>query len=495
MKKILSVGFATIGSLILIFAIVFTSMEFIINDETFINNEFTKLGVSSKMGMSNNDLVRSTVRLIDYMQGDVDNIDIEVAVNGEKTQMFALEQEVTHMRDVREIYLAIKGYRDVGALVMLVLFLFAAVIHFRKAPQMLAQGYLSGSFIALLFFGFLGTWAAMDFSNFWTFFHQMLFWNDLWLFDASESRMINMLPEQMFSDIVGQIFLYAGLAFAVLIGLSIFCLAVSSDAYKRRQAEARKRKKARQAALEAHKKARAQAKAEAEKAKRIAAKKARKEAAKKQRARQEASAARKRAKARRGADKGDTRTQARTVTADGGASKERNPDAPFDDGTGVNLAEGVTQALSEGYASDFFQSATYAEYAAGQLHTTAGTTTTTTGGLYPEAPNADFFKSYAAARGVTQRPSENALPEQPIFPGGRNTQPGGVYDGGMDADGYREVYYDEAVAAGSPRAAAQTGRKGAVKKASAGKAVSKKPSVKKPGKRGNVQDNTGFMDD
>lgn len=280
MKKILSVGMSTIASILFIFIVVFTMVGLVVNNETFINNEFTKLGVAEKMGIGNADLVRAMSRLVDYMEGDADDIGVEVTQDGEKVEMFSLEQEVTHMKDVREIYLQIESYRDIGVLAMLILFLFAAVVDFRRAPQRLSQGYLSGSFVALLLFGFLGTWAALDFSNFWTFFHEMLFWNDLWLFDMTESRMINMLPEDMFADIVRNIAVYSAAIIAALIALSIFALVVASPSYQRRRAAALARGKQIKAAKLARKKALAEAKAAAEKEKRLAEKRARKAAAK-----------------------------------------------------------------------------------------------------------------------------------------------------------------------------------------------------------------------
>ncbi|HRX57597.1 MAG TPA: TIGR01906 family membrane protein [Eubacteriales bacterium] len=270
MKKVLSVGMATVASILLILILVFTSIGLVINDETFINNEFTKLSISEEMGISNSDLVRAMTQLVDYMEGDADDISVEVTLDGEQVEMFDYPQEAEHMADVRQIYTTIASYRDMGVLVMLILFLFAAVVDFRKAPQRLAQGYLSGSFVMLLIFGFLGTWAALDFSNFWTFFHQALFWNDLWLFDATESRMINMLPEDFFADTVGRIGLYAGAVIVALIVLSILALALSSDAHKRRRAIAQARGKARKDASESRKKAKQQAKEEAEEQKRLA---------------------------------------------------------------------------------------------------------------------------------------------------------------------------------------------------------------------------------
>jgi integral membrane protein (TIGR01906 family) len=197
-KKALSVGMSTIASILLILILVFTSIGLVINDQTFTNNEFTKLGISDEMGISNADLVTAMQRLVDYMEGNADDINVDVTLNGETVNMFDYPQEAEHMADVRTIYMTIAAYRDGGVLVMLILFLFAAVVNFRMAPQRLAQGYLSGSFVMLLIFGFLGTWAALDFSNFWTFFHEALFLERLWLFDGTESRMINMLPEDLF---------------------------------------------------------------------------------------------------------------------------------------------------------------------------------------------------------------------------------------------------------------------------------------------------------
>lgn len=286
MRKALSVGMATIASILLILILVFTSIGLVIDDQTFTNNEFTKLGISQKMGINNADLVRAMARLVDYMEGDVDDISVQVAVNGQQEEMFNFPQEAEHMADVRQIYTTIASYRDVGVLVMLILFLFAAVVNFRLAPQRLAQGYLSGSFVMLLLFGFLGTWAALDFSNFWTFFHEALFWNDLWLFDATESRMINMLPEDIFADIIARVGIYAGAVVIILLVLSIVALVLSSAGYKRRRAVALARAKARNAAAEARRKAKEQAKAAAEEEKRLAEKKARIAAAKERRRRE-----------------------------------------------------------------------------------------------------------------------------------------------------------------------------------------------------------------
>lgn len=235
MRKRLSVLLAAIASMILILTLLFTAVQIGINDHTFINNKYSELGLARRMGMSNADLVNSCIRLIDYMQGKAESIDIEVTVNGEKTLMFDQPQEIQHMKDVRQLFETCKQYRDMGLFAMLVLYLLAAVLSFRSALHTIAKGYLWGAFVMFLFIGFIGTWAALDFSSFWTAFHQSLFWNDLWLFDPTTSRMINMLPETFFQGLVSRIVMMGGAAVVLLIGAAIFALVT----LKKREAKAR----------------------------------------------------------------------------------------------------------------------------------------------------------------------------------------------------------------------------------------------------------------
>lgn len=252
MRKRFAVMLSTLASIVLILCILFTALQQTINDKNFIEYEYARLSLSREMGVSNLDLVSSCERLIDYMEGRVDSIDIQVTVDGEQVLMFEQEQEISHMADVRLLYQRFRTFRDFGVLLALVLYLLGAVLHIRSAMHTLASGYVYGAFVIALFAGFLGTWAALDFSNFWTFFHQMLFWNNDWLFDASTSRMINMLPEQFFADVILRMAILAGVAFVLLLVAS--AVALASIRKKRRLAREKAiaaRRKARQARQQA----------------------------------------------------------------------------------------------------------------------------------------------------------------------------------------------------------------------------------------------------
>ena len=245
MRKRFAVMLSTVASIILVLCILFSALQLTMNDKSYIEYEYSHLQVARGMGMTNIDLVNSCNRLIDYMEGRVDSIDIPVTVNGEQVLMFDQPQEISHMADVRLLYQNFRTYRDFGLLLALVLYLLAAILHVRTAMHTLASGYAYGAFVIALFVGFIGTWAALDFSSFWTFFHQMLFWNNDWLFDASASRMINMLPEQFFSDMILRMAAIAGAAFLLLLAASVVLLL---SMRKKRMAA---REKARERALAA----------------------------------------------------------------------------------------------------------------------------------------------------------------------------------------------------------------------------------------------------
>ena len=69
--------------------------------------------------------------------------------------------------------------------------------------------------------GAFAAWAAVDFSSAFTFFHEVLFTNDLWLLDAQTDLLVRLLPEQFFIDIAGVIAVRA-LAYMLAVPLAVF---------------------------------------------------------------------------------------------------------------------------------------------------------------------------------------------------------------------------------------------------------------------------------
>ena len=214
--KIISV----VLSLLMIVSALFFVLRGLINSERFFLREYTKIGNAHAMGMSAEDLTAATMQMMNYMEGRVRAIDIEVTVHGERVSMFN-EREVLHLVDVRVLYLVWR------TLAFLFLALYAAMLVyllFRKQIAFVPRAFLvaAGLFVVLLIT--LSVLALVDFDAFWTTFHHIFFTNDLWLLDPATSRMINMMPLQLFFDIVMQIILRFAVPFAAVITLVAYLL-------------------------------------------------------------------------------------------------------------------------------------------------------------------------------------------------------------------------------------------------------------------------------
>ena len=73
----------------------------------------------------------------------------------------------------------------------------------------------------MLLLAAIAVWVLLDFSSFWTAFHHLFFTNDLWLLDPATSRMINMMPLQLFYDIVVFVVVVFILLWAALIAVAV----------------------------------------------------------------------------------------------------------------------------------------------------------------------------------------------------------------------------------------------------------------------------------
>lgn len=202
MRKTVSYILTVLASLLLLVAMLFTCLQLCMNDEGWFRAEYEKLGTAPKMGISLNDLSASMTQLVDYMEGRADTIQLTVRENGQDTEMFN-QREIDHMVDVRALFLAWRSARTAIAVLGCLLLIAAVLLNKkRQVAEMFAKSYLIALVLLIVVIAALGLWAALDFTSFWTAFHHLFFSNDLWLLDPATSRMINMCPEQLFSDIV-----------------------------------------------------------------------------------------------------------------------------------------------------------------------------------------------------------------------------------------------------------------------------------------------------
>lgn len=202
MRRTLATTCLALGFLILILCAAFTVVQLTASETAWFEQEFRDLALAEGMGMTLGDLGASVRTLVNYMNGQTETIDVLVTVNGQQMRMFDLEIEVVHMAEVRELWQWFIGARNVGLLLGMVLCLVGVIMDGKDAVRNACMGYLWGLGLFLVVVAFAGTWAAISFDSFWTAFHRLIFPNsENWLLPA-ESRMIQMLPSQLFSDLV-----------------------------------------------------------------------------------------------------------------------------------------------------------------------------------------------------------------------------------------------------------------------------------------------------
>ena len=199
------IGFCTaLGSLLLITGLLIASIEmFAINAEYF-KSEYAKLGTAQNIGMSEDDLEKTTQKLLDYTTDADDDLIIEADIQGETQAVFG-QREIDHMVDVKALYLGARNVRTVALIGAVLLIALAFVLGRKETWLVWCKSFLrvSGAFVVLV--TIIGLYAALDFSAFWTSFHRLFFTNDLWLLDPATDILIQMVPEQFFSDLVGHI--------------------------------------------------------------------------------------------------------------------------------------------------------------------------------------------------------------------------------------------------------------------------------------------------
>ncbi len=204
------------AAFLLLLVFLFASITLVMNDEGRHRREYQELGIAQAMGMSQEEVLDSLMLVIDYMQGSADSIEKEVTVYGEKVIMFN-DREAAHMADVRGLYLGWRSASYVMAGAAAVLIASAAAILPKKSRlKALCSGCLWGGAAFAAIAAAIGVWFLIDFYSLWTAFHKLFFTNELWLMYYTD-RMIQMMPERFFYNIIIDIFLLFAVSAATML--------------------------------------------------------------------------------------------------------------------------------------------------------------------------------------------------------------------------------------------------------------------------------------
>lgn len=184
-------------------------------DLGFYETKYKELDVAENIGVSNDDLMKSTHVLLDYLVGKSDSLEVYADFDGVNREFFN-QREKDHMIDVQVLFVNTIQIRN---LAFVGLFISAGLIIWlnrKKAVDVLILGIKEASMILGFVFVFLVTFAVLDFDSFWIFFHKVLFSNDLWLLNPNTDNLILMVPLPFFFSLVSLILYRTVLGLALL---------------------------------------------------------------------------------------------------------------------------------------------------------------------------------------------------------------------------------------------------------------------------------------
>jgi len=209
-KKIVNYVVGFIISLLVFLVLLVTSIELVAYDQDFYIQQYQRLNTAENIGMTEEDLIRVTQQLIDYISGRWNSIEsITAEINGVQRQVFN-EREITHMVDVKRLFelaAKVRFFTLMGITVLTVILYFSSN---RNPLKYLTASYLSAAGLLLLTLIVSVLLIRSDFTYYWDQFHYIFFSNDLWILNPETDIMIQMVPEPFFYQAVFRVFAYFG---------------------------------------------------------------------------------------------------------------------------------------------------------------------------------------------------------------------------------------------------------------------------------------------
>lgn len=176
---------------------------------SYYDQEFEKLGTTELTGLTEEELGGVSDMIIGYLNGQEPEFQFEVERNGKQVQLFN-EREQTHMMDVLVLF-QLNGRIKMIAIAAFALAAFVA-LQLSRDRSLLYRGVIGAGLLGIAAAGFLLLLITIDFTKYFTLFHELFFDNDLWLLNPKTDLLIVILQEQFFVDIAIRIFgLYIGL--------------------------------------------------------------------------------------------------------------------------------------------------------------------------------------------------------------------------------------------------------------------------------------------
>jgi len=190
----------------------------------FFRWQYDRLNVAETVQMEQDELMRVTTDLLDYMRGRRDSLeDVYAIVAGQERRFFS-DIEIRHMIDVLHLYNVAFMIRNIAffLLVALVLGMVLAKHDVLRVLSRCVREVLAGFLVLTAITVIL---ISLDFDHAFNIFHRIFFNNDYWILDPSVDLLINLVPLEFFIHIsiyIGGLILFACTAFITAASLYLY---------------------------------------------------------------------------------------------------------------------------------------------------------------------------------------------------------------------------------------------------------------------------------
>ncbi|MCL2370164.1 MAG: TIGR01906 family membrane protein [Firmicutes bacterium] len=189
----------SISCLFVIVGLMLMTTDFVVQSRAFYNWQFNKNDTAFELGLSEEQLREVRDQLRDYFAGRSDTLQIYVIFDGDtEPTPFYTEDELCHMRDVKEVFLGFRitawSLLMVGLLTLIILGIFLR----RRFVRALTSGAIIGGITFLTIIISMALLILATWERSFEIFHYIFFPQGNWQF--SNSNMIDMLPYTLFMD-------------------------------------------------------------------------------------------------------------------------------------------------------------------------------------------------------------------------------------------------------------------------------------------------------
>lgn len=201
MKKGSFFKLSTLGWLMILFVLLLLAVYSVASDDELYYRLQSEAQIADSAGVSEADLRLLDARL---SEGLFAPVNADAAFDNREIEVFGVLQPPFNERELRHLYDCRKLLSPTQPALSYFLLLTLGILLLLCGGGFVRREGVVGAWLAaaliLLPIVVLGVWAAIDFGAAFTFFHRLLFANDLWLLDPETDLLIRICPSSMFAD-------------------------------------------------------------------------------------------------------------------------------------------------------------------------------------------------------------------------------------------------------------------------------------------------------